>query len=64
VELNPSLEAVSCSATQEFPNIFCNPQVYYRELKSPSLLSYPELDESRPNQDTVLHLVTKYFYGE
>jgi hypothetical protein len=34
MELRPSLEAISCAATQEFRKILCNTKVYYRAQKS------------------------------
>jgi hypothetical protein len=29
MELNPSREAASCAATQEFPNILLDPKIHY-----------------------------------
>jgi hypothetical protein len=30
MELSPYQEAASCAATQELPNILCNPKIRYR----------------------------------
>jgi hypothetical protein len=49
-----ALEAASRSATQEFPNILCNPKVYYRVHNSPLLVSI--LTEVSPVHTTPYYL--------
>lgn len=50
--LSPPLEAISRTATQDFPNILLNPEVHYSVQNSPPLL--PIL----MNQD---HIILSYF---
>jgi hypothetical protein len=38
MELRISREAASCAATEELPNILCNPRCYCRVHKSPPLV--------------------------
>jgi hypothetical protein len=54
MELNPSWEAASCAATQEFPNILRNQKVHYDVYKNTRLV--PILSQIKPVHTTPSYL--------
>jgi hypothetical protein len=59
IELSPSWEVTSCSATQEFLKILLNPKFHYHVHKSPSLV--PTLDQMNSVQTTPSYLSKIHF---
>jgi hypothetical protein len=51
--MSTTREATNFVATQETPNILCNPKVHYRIYKSPLLVSVPS--QTNPVNITPIH---------
>jgi hypothetical protein len=59
MEPSPSWEAVSCAATQKFPNILWSPKIYYCVHKSPPR----SLSRARSNQSIPPHPLSKIHFN-
>jgi hypothetical protein len=54
MEVSPSWEITSCSAIQEFPNIFMEPEGPLPCLQEPITSPYPEPGQSSPYHSVLL----------
>jgi hypothetical protein len=63
LDQSPSWDANSHPASQETSGLLWSPKAHYRAHKSPSLISYPESEESSPKHAIIFLYDPFYYYS-